>query len=67
MDCVEKKKLRKIISQFSFFEAPNFQEKVNLSEMGFKELWELHELVTTTLGQPSVVVDGDDLCTDPGE
>ena len=36
-------------------------------ETGFMEVWELHEFATGVLGQQSVVIDADDLCSDPGE
>ena len=35
-------------------------------EASYEEVWELHKFVTGVLGQPSVIVDADDLCENPG-
>ena len=35
-------------------------------EVGFKELYQLFNLVTNQLGQQPVVIDADDLLTEPG-
>ncbi len=36
------------------------------SEVGFKELFRVYELVTQELGQEAIVVDADDLLKHPG-
>ena len=38
----------------------------NPEEVSYKEMVELHELLTKTMGLPSLVVDADDLLENPG-
>ena len=37
------------------------------SEVGFKELYDMYNLVTKDLGQEAIVLDADDLLKNPGE
>ncbi len=37
------------------------------AEVSYKELCELHTLITETMKQPSIVVDADELLKNPGK
>ena len=52
-------------SSVCFISGPN--EPFDPREGGFRQLWELYEFVTGTLGQTPVVIDADDMCNNPGD